>query len=190
MSKTYLIVTTQDMPNVSSKLVSKDKHPVFVKEFNDLEEAKQYDGKVLDDKQVELTYLVDDVLLAKLPENLYSYEKVDNYKNIFNYEMALFKQAARKKDGEKGEVNLHDHSLELNDVVFASNHKIDKDTDADSFGNVLNNKSSEPIDDVFVRNAIANYKYQGKTMNEAVDALSRAFQSRQVNDNETDSKAD
>ena len=89
MSKTYLIVTTQDMPNVSSKLVSKDKHPVFVKEFNDLEEAKQYDGKVLDDKQVELTYLVDDVLLAKLPENLYSYEKVDNYKNIFNYSKML-----------------------------------------------------------------------------------------------------
>lgn len=30
MSKTYLIVTTQDMPNVSSKLVSKDKHSIFV----------------------------------------------------------------------------------------------------------------------------------------------------------------
>ena len=30
MSKTCLIVTTQDMPNVSSKLVSKDKHSIFV----------------------------------------------------------------------------------------------------------------------------------------------------------------
>lgn len=29
MSKTYLIVTTQDMPNVSSKLVSKGKRPIF-----------------------------------------------------------------------------------------------------------------------------------------------------------------
>ena len=30
MSKTCLIVTTQDMPNVSSKLVSTDKHSIFV----------------------------------------------------------------------------------------------------------------------------------------------------------------
>lgn len=200
MIKTYLVVTTRDMPTASLELVSDGKRPIFIKEFNSVSEARKYDEKVTQEIPVELGFLIDDFLLSDAP-SLASYNVVDSYRDVISYEMELFKKAIKSKEEKAGEVDLHNHELKPGDIIYASNSKINindalNNSNVDSFIlyqkngqkgyflgtegfltmiQKLKDRESGISEEESVRNIIANYKYDADTISEVIDILSRNY---------------